>query len=197
MESETHQEKKQGWLRQNLVPLLTLVFIIAISVIIFCLYRRYPRRLEALKNLGYPGAFLLSLLFNASVILPAGNIFVVAALGALLPQPVLVGLAAGAGAAIGELSGYMAGASGRQLFHRNRGKLYSRVEGWVRKWGAPIIFVFSAAPFFFDLAGIAAGVMRFPLWKFLVACWLGRTFLYVLTAYAGAKGWEALLHLLG
>ncbi|MFH0847168.1 MAG: VTT domain-containing protein [Chloroflexota bacterium] len=197
MASEAPEEKKQGWLRQNLVPLLTLLLIIAISLTIFFLSRRYSKRLEALKNLGYLGAFLLSLLFNASVILPAGNIFVVAALGALMPLPLLVGLAAGSGAALGELSGYLAGASGRQLLAKNRGNLYLRVEGWVRKWGSPIIFVFSAAPFFFDLAGIAAGALRFPLRKFLIACWLGRTLLYIVAAYAGARGWEALLKLLG
>jgi len=49
-------------------------------------------------------------------------------------------------------------------------------------------------PFVFDLAGIAAGVLRFPFWKFFLLCWLGRTLLYIGAALAGAWGWEAMLH---
>jgi membrane protein YqaA with SNARE-associated domain len=52
-------------------------------------------------------------------------------------------------------------------------------------------------PFFFDLAGIAAGALRFPLWKFILACWLGRTILYVGFVVLAALGWEAVLPHLG
>jgi len=51
----------------------------------------------------------------------------------------------------------------------------------------------AAAPLFFDLMGIAAGVLRFPYWRFFVATWLGRTVLYVIIAYAGAMGWDTLI----
>ncbi len=47
------------------------------------------------------------------------------------------------------------------------------------KWGAIAIFFFSLVPLVFDLAGIVAGALRVPLWKFLLACWLGRTILYL------------------
>jgi membrane protein YqaA with SNARE-associated domain len=50
------------------------------------------------------------------------------------------------------------------------------------------IFFLSAAPLFFDLAGIAAGALRFPIWKYFIACWLGRTVLYLAIAWAGAMG---------
>ena len=52
-------------------------------------------------------------------------------------------------------------------------------------------------PLVFDLAGIAAGVLRFPFWKFLLACWLGRTILYIGIALAGAWGWEVVLRYIG
>ena len=55
------------------------------------------------------------------------------------------------------------------------------------------IFVFSLVPFFFDLAGIAAGALRFPFWKFLLVCWLGRTILYIGIALAGAWGYNLFL----
>ena len=194
-DSEKAGAEKRGWLKKRLIPLLTLSLVIAISIVIFYFYRHYPGRVDELKAYGYLGAFLISLIFNATVILPAGNILVMSALGAVLPSAAVVELAGGAGAAIGEISGYMAGYSGRGLAERSR--LYSRVEGWVRRWGAIAIFIFSLVPFVFDLAGIAAGVLRFPFWRFLLVCWLGRTILYIVFAFAGAWGWEAVIRYLG
>jgi len=107
----------------------------------------------------------------------------------------LVGLVGGIGAAIGELTGYMAGYSGQAVVSRQ--KMYTRLKGWVEKWGMLTIFVLSIVPFVFDLAGIAAGVLRFPLWKFFLACWLGRTILYLVIAWGGAMGWEVVLRFLG
>ncbi len=148
-------------------------------------------KVEELKAYGYLGAFVISLTFNATVILPAGNFLIISALGAALPSATLVGLAGGTGAAIGEITSYMAGFSGRGIAERS--KLYSKVEGWVRRWGAITIFIFSLVPFIFDLAGIAAGALRFPFWKFLLVCWLGRTILYIGIALAGAWGYKLFL----
>jgi len=182
---------KEG-LKKRLIPLLVLLLVIAIWVVIFHFYQRYPGRFDELKGYGYMGAFLLSLLFNATIVLPIGAIGIVFALGAVPSLlPVVVGLAGGIGAGIGEVTGYMAGYSGRRIAQRS--KMYSRVEGWVKRWGAIAIFVFSIVPFAFDLVGIAAGVLRFPFWKFFLFCWLGRTILYVGAALAGAWGWEAIL----
>jgi len=187
-------EGKRARLIGRIVPLLTLLLVIAIMVGVYYFYRNYPDEVARLKGYGYLGAFLISLLFNATVILPAGNILVLAVLGATLPSAILVGLAGSTGAAIGELTGYIAGYSGQAIVQRR--EAYARIERWVRKWGALTIFVISVVPFIFDLAGIAAGVVRFPLWKFLIACWLGRTILYIAVALAGAQGWEALLRYL-
>ena len=109
----------------------------------------------------------------------------------VLPSAILVGLAGGLGAAIGETTGYIAGYSGRAIITRR--KMYLQVEGWVGRWGSIVIFLFALLPLVFDLAGIAAGVLRFPFWKFFLICWLGRTLLYIVVALAGAWGWETLL----
>jgi len=183
--------EKGNWLKKNFIPLLALLLVIAITVGIFYFYKHYPGRVDQLKGYGYLGAFLISLTLNATVILPAGNILILSVLGAALPSAIVVGLAGGAGAAIGEITGYMAGYSGRGLAERS--KMYSRVEGWMRRWGALTIFIMSVVPFVFDLAGIAAGVLRFPFWKFFLLCWLGRTILYIVVALLGAWGWEAVL----
>jgi len=49
------------------------------------------------------------------------------------------------------------------------------------------LFVLSAIPNpVFDLAGIAAGMVGFPVAKFLLACWLGKTLKGVVVAYLGS-----------
>ena len=189
--------EKGARLRNKIIPLLTLLLVIAITVGIFL----YRERIVELKEYAYLGAFLISLIGNATVILPAPVPLILASLGAILYEnaglvgAIMVGLAGGVGAAIGELTGYMVGYSGRGIAERS--KLYSRLVDWVGRWGALAIFIFTVIPFFpFDLAGIAAGVLRLRLWKFMLVCWLGRTILYIGFALAGAWGWEAVLRYL-
>jgi len=184
-----------GWIRRKTVPLVGLLLVIVITVGIFYFYSHYPGRIAELKTYGYLGAFIISVIFNATLILPVGNILILAALGATMPSPVVVGLVGGAGAAIGEITGYIAGRSGRGLVAKSH--MYNRVEGWVQRWGAMPIFVFSLVPFVFDLVGIAAGALRFPFWKFFVVCWLGRTILYVLVVTLAALGLKIALPWLG
>jgi len=192
--------EKRDWVRKRLVPLLTLLMVIAISVgLFFC--GRNPEIVAELKSYGYFGAFLISLIGNASVLLPGIVLPILSAWGAFLylhfglVGPVMVGLAGGAGAAIGEIVGYMAGYGGRGIVENN--KLYERLVGWVRRWGAVAILVFALVPLFFDLVGLAAGALRFPLWKFILLCWLGRTILYVGFVVLAAWGWETLLPYFG
>ena len=186
--------EKRSWLKKRVVPVLTLSLIIAIIAGVIYLYQEDPE-FEALQQYGYLGVFLISIILNATVILPVGNLVIIFTLGAVLPSFLLVGLAGGLGAAIGEMTGYMAGYSGRGIIQRQT--LYKRLEEWVKKWGALTIFGLSVVPFFFDIAGIAAGALRFPVWKFFVACWLGRTLLYIIFAWGGSIGWDALRNFLG
>lgn len=182
---------KRDWLKKKFLPLLALLLVIAITIGIFYFYQSHPDSIDQLKGYGYLGAFVISLTFNASLILPTGNILILSVLGAVLPSAILVGLVGGAGATLGEITGYVAGYSGRGIAQKS--EMYQRVEGWMRRWGALTILIMSIVPFVFDLAGIAAGVLRFSFWKFLLLCWLGRTILYIGVALAGGWGWEMVL----
>ena len=181
---------KKDWLKRNAIPLLALFLVMAITVGILYFYRNHPGGVSQLGRYGYPGVFLISLIFNATLILPVGNILVLSVLGAVLPSAIVVGLVGGAGAAVGEITGYMAGYSGRGLAEQS--KMYERVEGWMRRWGTLTILVMSLVPFIFDLAGIAAGVLRFSFWKFFLLCLLGRTAFYMGVVLAGDWGWGAI-----
>jgi len=194
---ETPPACKPSWIKTRLLPILTLTFIVGIVVGVFLIYQYNPEMIENLKGYGYLGSFIISVLLNASVILPVGNFVVIAALGATLPSPTLVGLAGGFGAAIGEMTGYMAGYSGQAMVAVKNNRRYLKIESWICKWGAPAVFLLSVFPFAFDVVGCIAGAFRYPIWKFFIACWVGRTVLYVVMAWAGALGWQALLDLIG
>jgi membrane protein YqaA with SNARE-associated domain len=191
---------KNTWLKKWLIPLLTLLFVLAVSVPLFFLGRD-PELITRLEGYGYFGVFLISLVGNASFLLPGIVLSVLTGLGIIFYQVgglwavVMVGLAGGVGAGIGELMGYVVGYTGRSVVEKSR--LYWRLVGWVKRWGALAIFFFALFPFFFDLVGLAAGVLRFPLWKFVLFCWLGRTILYVGFLVLAALGWKLVLPYFG
>jgi uncharacterized membrane protein YdjX (TVP38/TMEM64 family) len=46
----------------------------------------------------------------------------------------------------------------------------------MRRFGLWVILALSVIPNpLFDLAGIAAGALKIPLYQFLLVCWLGKT----------------------
>ena len=178
------------WLRKRLVPLFSLIIAIAIIVGVVYLYWQNPDIFRELQAYGYLGAFVISIILNATVIIPVSNMAIIMALGATLPLPFIVGLAGGIGAAIGEITGYTVGRSGRGLLARSN--VYHRVEGWVRKWGFIAVLILSIFPILFDVVGIIAGALRMPLWRFFLACWLGRTISYVVVAYLASIGFKTI-----
>ena len=68
--------KRWGWIKTKLIPILGLLFVLGIVVGVFYLYRYHPEKVEELEGFGYLGVFLISLLLNATIILPAGNFLV-------------------------------------------------------------------------------------------------------------------------
>lgn len=169
--------------RTRMTILRIFVLLIVIGVTVAIVY--YRNRLQQFAAYGYPGVFLVSLLGNATVVLPAPSLAMVFAMGAVL-KPVLVGLVAGVGEALGELTGYGAGFSGRALIE-NRAR-YEQINRWMARNGDLTVFFLSLIPNpFFDLAGMAAGVLRYPVWRFLIFCWMGKTIKTTLIALAGAQ----------
>ncbi len=133
---------------------------------------------------GYPGVFLISLLGNATVIVPAPAYAIVFAVGGVL-NPVLTGLVAGLGASLGELTGYLAGTSGRAVVtHR---ATYARMEPLLRRYGVFAIAALALIPNpFFDVAGILSGMLRIPAWQFVLAAWVGKSLRFIILAWGGA-----------
>jgi len=177
-----------NWLKRNYLSILSIIAIVVIALIIYLL----GNRLKALGNLGYLGAFLISLICSLTIILPVPSLIVLIALASVF-NPVLIAVAGSTGGTLGETTGYVLGYSGRHLLSGNRA--YLRAEGWMKRWGVWAIMLFAFAPILpADVAGIASGALRFPLWKFWAACWVGKTVKYVLIILASVWGWQTIIH---
>ena len=178
---ENHQpvvKKESNWL-VNILRVLAIAAVIGITVFIYSI----RDRVDDFAAYGYPGIFLVAMMANATVFLPAPGVAVVFAMGSIF-NPLGVAIAAGTGGAIGELSGYLAGFSGQAVIERT--DIYNRFKPWVDKYGGWAILVLSAIPNpFFDVAGIAAGIAKMPLRTFLVFTWVGQIIKMTLFAVAG------------
>ena len=150
-------------------PIVGLAIVVAISVFVY----RVGDRIEQFAPYGYPGIFVINLVGNATVILPAPSLAIVSVAGSVF-NPYLVGLFAGAGSAVGELTGYLAGYSGRAVVQDQ--KRYEKMVAWMQRHALWVIFVLSIIPNpLFDLAGIAAGALKIPVYRFLLVCFVGKT----------------------
>lgn len=164
----------------TILRIAAILTVIGITVYIYSI----RDRVEDFAAYGYPGIFLIALMANATVFLPAPGVAVVFTMGSIF-NPIGVALAAGTGGALGELSGYLAGFSGQAVVER--ADVYNKISPWIEKYGSWTILVLSAIPNpFFDIAGIAAGMAKMKLWHFLLFCWIGQIIKMAMFAFAGA-----------
>lgn len=173
--------------RLQLARVLALILVIAASIYVFSI----RDQAKELASYGYPGIFLLSILANGTIILPAPGILFVFTMGAVF-NPFFVAIAAGLGAAIGELSGYLAGFSGQAVVEK--AEAYQKILGWMRdhrrlSYLVILLLAFIPNPLF-DLAGIAAGTLRIPIPHFLFFSAIGKILKMLVFAYAGASSLE-------
>src|SRR5258706_14311151 len=172
----------------------TLVLVVAAFGVLVWLTSD-PVRREAVEGLirspiGLLVLFGLAALSSATLILPAPGLALTAIAGAA-GDPIMVGLVAGLGQAVGELTGYLAGWSGRTLLPDSTAA--RRLNGWLERRGTLVIFVFALIPNpLFDLAGIAAGALRMPVWRYLGAAAAGKIIKNVIVA-GGASTFGALV----
>ncbi len=159
--------------------ILILVFVITVLLI------KYRDSVQSFGRLGYPGIFLVSVFSNATLIFPIPGVVFTSAMGAVF-NPFWVAVAAGSGAAIGELTGYLAGFSGQIIIERR--DWYDRLVGLMRKYGELTVVILAFIPNpVFDLAGMAAGMLKMPVARFLLWCSLGKVLKMLVFSYTGAS----------
>ena len=143
----------------------------------------------------YPAVAGSVLLASGGLVVPVPALAITCTTATFL-NPAVVAIIAGLAGTIGELTGYFLGISGSGVLENSR--FYHRIEGWMRRRGWLVLFVISAVPNpLFDVAGIAAGALRYPLWRYLVAVGLGKQVKFFLIAYACQYSLQNLKGILG
>lgn len=150
-----------------------------------------PERVAQVRELlASPGGllvlFALNVLSNATLVLPVPGL-ALTGVAATAGDPLIVGIVAGAGQTVGELTGYMVGFSGRRALGVDART--QRLTRAMKRWGAPILFILALLPNpFFDIAGIIAGATRMPLRIYLAAAGAGKILKNLALAYGVAVG---------
>jgi uncharacterized membrane protein YdjX (TVP38/TMEM64 family) len=181
------ESRHRGWFRLEYTILGGLAILFASYAIAYFVLNL---DLDALKDWGYLGIFFIAMAGSATIVLPTPSTVAIFGGGIVLdpvlgvPAPLMVGLVAGLGDAIGEFSGYGLGYASADAL-RNR-RIYATFEGWMRRNGVLTIFLLSTFPNpFFDLVGTAAGSSRMPARRFFLATLAGKTVKDVFLAYGG------------
>lgn len=183
-------ETRGAKIRTNILRALALAGVIAITIYIISI----RDHVAEFKQYGYLGIFFVALLANATVFIPAPGVAIIYAMGAVF-NPIYVGIVAGTGGAIGELSGFLAGFSGQAIIENSH--VYDRIKPWVDKYGGWAIFVLAAIPNpFFDVAGFAAGIAKMKMRTFLFSVWVGQLIKMTLFAFAGKYSIEWIANLI-
>lgn len=187
MSNEPTKQARAGVNWRRVLPRAgAFLFVVAVSIGIYLL----RGSIEQMGRWGLLGVFIISLLGNATVILPAPSLALVFAVGGIFP-PLEVGIVAGVAMALGELTGYLAGYAGSAVIE-NRAR-YEQIKRYMSKYGLLTIFVLSVIPNpVMDVAGIAAGALKMPVWQFLLACLAGKVIKNIVVAYVGAGALPAL-----
>lgn len=170
------------WLLKNKEKIIKYLLIFA-SVLISGVIVYFRNDLNKLQGYGILGILLISILGNATVVIPA-PVILTAFIGGSVYNPILVGFVVALGATIGELTGFMAGVGGRVIITDH--KHFEKIEKWMAKSGFLTIFILATIPNpLFDLAGIFAGATNYSAKRFLIATFLGKSIKFLAVALLG------------
>jgi membrane protein YqaA with SNARE-associated domain len=166
--------------------------VIGLFALTFFALLHFQEAMSRIGNWGYPSIFLVELINSALLFIPSPGRAYTLSLSLTL-NPFLLGLLGGAGAALGEFSGYYAGAKGRRILK----------EKWFYRWFGGLterhfgiaLFALAFLPVPFDIAGLWAGAVRYPLTRFLLYVAPGKILKMTAIALAGHYGLIRLLEL--
>ena len=141
-----------------------------------------------IESIGYASIFFLSFIAAALIFLPVSALASVCVAVAVDLNPFIVAVVAASAESIGELTGYMAGMGGKSFFERKR--FYLRFKNFFLRYAGLTIVLFSIIPNpLFDIIGVAAGSILYPVKRFLLLVFIGKTIKFTwvsLGCYYGA-----------
>jgi membrane protein YqaA with SNARE-associated domain len=175
---------------------VVITLLMAAAIIIF------DDQVKAMQHYGYMGAFFISILGGATVIIPVPMLAVVFALGGVMEYPWLVGISAALGELVGALIIYMTGhGAGRAISNSKHGwiqRTYDKMLGLMERKGAITLFLvtFIVNPFFYP-AAFACGALRFGLKKYITIVLIGKIIKCMTVVYLGYWGIKGIFRALG
>lgn len=182
---KTSSGRSYGWVMPAASAGAVLVAALLVVVAAFLVVQGSD--LAALLALGYPGVAVVMFFSSATVLLPApgfATLLAASAFGDL--NPWVLGLFAGFGSSVGELTGYLVGLGGRNVLEPKVGPWLRRCEYFMRRWGFATILVLASVPNpLFDVVGVLAGSLGYPPRRLWIACLIGNTMKYTAMALLG------------
>ena len=196
---DSQKKKSIGWAYFLGIFGFVATILMAIAVIY------YNEQLNELQHWGYLGAFIISILGGATIIIPVPMLAVVFALGGAMAEPwqvALVGISAALGELIGALTIYMTGhGAGRVIVQNRHGKVqraYEKLLVLMEKRGPIVLFIVASVvnPFFYP-AALAAGALKFGIWKYSIIVFAGKIIKCMTVVYAGYFGLKQIFRAIG
>lgn len=190
MDNSNTSTKKKGrrkrWFKATIYGIALIGLSIGFVYLLQYLMAYFDISAEKLAPTVYLLVFGISLVGNATIIVPVYFHVAIMVAAATQLDPVLIAFIASVGGTLGEMAGYYAGRLGKRIVINENTPGYNRVAGWMNRYGPLAIFFLSLQPVLpFDIAGLICGASRMPLWKFLLPCWAGKFPKYILLCYFG------------
>lgn len=211
-EKKMDTTKEKRWKFFNTGIWLALVGITIGVCILLIIYWEYISNFQIIVFLGL---FLTAVLAGSPVPVPTPCMALTFTLGSQF-SPVVIGIIASTGAAIGSMLVYFTARTGRHFFPSLNisdptNKIYSsrlglflqkiklpRFMNFVNKRGLLGVFLFSIFPnpLLFPML-LTTGINRTSTWKVTIAVWLGHSVLFLTLAFLGHYGLGSLLKYFG
>jgi membrane protein YqaA with SNARE-associated domain len=155
--------------------------------------------------LGYPGAFLISAIGNATILFPFPYIGVAFILGGLRDEltlafvfdPWLIGIVSGIGAMIGEMSGYLIGYGGGRLIEEDQTSAFKSFVDSHPRATPFVVWFLAATPIPDDVLVIPLGAARYSWRKVAIAQLIGKTMFLMAISWSGRIGLDFVGSILG
>ena len=163
----------------------------------------YNMLLDFSLLLGYPGAFLISVIGNATILIPFPYVGVAFILGGIREgivfvfDPWLIGIVSGIGAMIGEMTGYFIGYGGGTLIDNEQTSAFKKYVDAHPRATPLVVWFLAASPIPDDVLVVPLGAARYSWWKVALAQILGKTMFLMSIAWSGRIGLDFVGSILG
>ncbi|QEE15327.1 YqaA family protein [Promethearchaeum syntrophicum] len=137
-------------------------------------------------------AFAFATFGNTSILIVFPYILIVYDIAQSYPNWILLGIVSGLGAAVGEITSYIIGrviGASKKMKSSEMGEKFHRIKLKFEEKPARIpltVFFFALTPFPDDAILVPLGMMKYPYWKSIPPCFLGKTILCTLIAWLGS-----------